>query len=254
MAEIKLFLLTSIDNEIKINQYFPTDINDQKSLTNMVKISQHYKNCGDGCIQTKDFIYYYKTFVPLSREDIPLFLLFYCTKTYKEKNIENLCEELFQILDNEHIEESKLKNEAKTLINDIFLQYKNLEKVKKISLGKDIKLSKNSFNESSYERNNSYESQNDNYRGDPRFYSYLVRKRVSRNESDIDLFLDDNVFKTCSFDDFGHNPVKRYNDNLLKNDNFEKWKKLKKHYLIFSIILCILTYFLFPVLLRFLFN
>lgn len=254
MAEIKLFLLSSIENELNINQFFPSDYNDQETLAELLKVSKHFKKCGDGCLQTKDFIYYYKTFIPLIKMDQNLFLLFYCTNSYNEKNIDSLCEEIFQILDDDPIEDMKLKKSAKTEINTVFLKYKNLNtEIKKNLLGTDLRISKRvNINESSDDR--SYISSSKAYsnkRGDPRFYSYIIRKQTSGNDSDI--FSDSNAFKTCSFDDSGLTVVKRFNENIT-NENFEKWQKVKKHYLIFSLILSIVTYFLFPLLLRLLFN
>jgi hypothetical protein len=253
MAEIKLFVLISIEDDLNINQYFPTDNDDQKSLTELVKVYNHFKKCGDGCLQTKDYIYYYRTYVPFSKRHTPLFLLFYCTNEYKEKNIENLCEQIFEILDDGHLEQSGLKNTTKQSINNIFLQYRYLEKIKKIPSRKIEKsTSKKTINESSYERTYSNDSDSDNMRGDPRFYAFY-RRQFSRNDSEDDLFSDNNAFKNCSFDDSGLTIAKRFNDNIT-NENFEKWKKLKKNYLIFSIFLSVVTYFLFPLLLRYLFN
>ena len=255
MAEIKLFLLSSLENEVNINQFFPSDYNDQETLAELLKVSKHFKKCGDGCLQTKDFIYYYKTFISLVKMDQNLFLLFLCTNSYSEKNIDSLCEEIFQILDDDPIEDMKLKKSAKSEINTVFLKYKNLNgEIKKNLFGIDIKIPKkpNNINEISDDR--SYISCSkvyNNKRGDPRLYSYIIRKQSSENDSS--LFSDSNAFKTCSFDDSGLTVVKRFNDNIT-NENIEKWKRVKKHYLIFSLILSIMTYFLFPLLLRLLFN
>ena len=90
-----------------------------------------------------------------------------------------------------------------------------------------------------------------NKRGDPRFYSYINQKQSMDNDSDI--FSDSNVFKTISFEDSGLNNTKKYNVNIT-NENFENWKKMKKNYLIFSLILCLFTYFVFPLLIRLIFN
>ena len=257
MAEIKLFLLTSIENDLNINQFFPSDYNDQNTISELLNVSKHFKKCGDGCLQTKDFIYYYKTFIPLVKNEQNLFLLFYCTNSYSEKNIDRLCEDLFQILDDEPIEELELKETAKNAINDVFLNYKNLKNdINQNLLGNEIKLKKKlSLNDSvSEEKADSSQSKiftGNNRRGDPRFYSYIIHKQLSSNDSD-DVFSDSNIFKTCSFED-SVAVNKNYKDNTT-NENFEKWKKVKKNYLIFSILLSIVTYFLLPLLLRYLFN
>ena len=67
MAEIKLFLLSSIDNDLNINQFFPSDYNDQNTINELLNVSKYFKKCGDGCLQTKDFKYYYKTFIPYQK-------------------------------------------------------------------------------------------------------------------------------------------------------------------------------------------
>ena len=123
-------------------------------------------------------------------------------------------------------------------------------------LANEIKLKKKlSLNDSiSEEKADSSQSKiftGNNRRGDPRFYSYIIHKQISSNDSD-DVFSDSNIFKTCSFED-SVAVNKNYKDNTT-NENFEKWKKVKKNYLIFSILLIIVTYFLLPLLLRYLFN
>jgi hypothetical protein len=258
MAEIKLFLLSSIENDLNINQFFPSDYNDQNTISELLNVSRHFKKCGDGCLQTKDFKYYYKTFIPLVKNEQNLFLLFYCTNSYSEKNIDRLCEDLFQILDDEPIEELELKETAKNAINDVFLNYKNLKNdINQNLLGNEIKLKKKlSLNDSiSEEKADSSQSKiftGNNRRGDPRFYSYIIHKQLlSSNDSD-DVFSDSNIFKTCSFED-SVAVNKNYKDNTT-NENFEKWKKVKKNYLIFSILLSIVTYFFLPLLLRYIFN
>lgn len=255
MAEIKLFLLSSIENELNINQFFPSENNNQQTKSELLKINEYFKRCGDGCLQTKDFKYYYKTYISLLKNGSNFFLLFYCTKSYKEKNIDKLCEEIFLILDDDPFEEMEFKNSTISAINQVFLKYQHLEADINTKLFvPELKNSK------IISRNESFDEKSDisslkgysNKRGDPRFYSYIINKQSSASDSDI--FSDSNVFKNCSFDDDSRLTVgKKFKDNIT-NENFEKWKKVKKNYLIFSIILSILTYFLFPLLLKFFFN
>ena len=127
MAEIKLFLLSSMnENEHSINQFFPLDFHDEASSSEVLKIKKIFKKCGDGCLQTKDYKYFYKTFIPLMNSEQNLFLIFYCTNSYSEKNIDKLCEELFIILDEEPIEDGEFKNTTKNEINQLFLKFKRL--------------------------------------------------------------------------------------------------------------------------------
>lgn len=260
MAEIKLFLLSSIfENEYNINQFFPLENHDQDTSSELLKIKKYFKNCGDGCLQTKDFKYYYKTFVPFVKNYQNFFLLFYCTNSYSEKNIDKLCEELFYILDDEPIEETELKSSAKSEINKLFLQYQHLSNDNNYNnininlIETNHKISKKNVFDFSDDRSDINSLKNyfiNNKRGDPRFFAYYMNKQ-SRNESD--LFSDSNAFKTCSFDDdSGVNTGRRFND--ITNENMEKWRKIKKNFLIFSVILGIITYFLLPLLLKLLFN
>jgi hypothetical protein len=260
MAEIKLFLLSSMnENEHSINQFFPLDFHDEASSSEVLKIKKIFKKCGDGCLQTKDYKYFYKTFIPLMNSEQNLFLIFYCTNSYSEKNIDKLCEEIFQILDDEPIEDMKLKNSAKLEINQAFLKYRYLDKdIKDLNVsifGRESKASKKiSISENIDDRSDLSSLKGYGYsnkRGDPRFYSYINQKQSMDNDSDI--FSDSNVFKTISFEDSGLNNTKKYNVNIT-NENFENWKKMKKNYLIFSLILCLFTYFVFPLLIRLIFN
>ena len=259
MAEIKLLLLSSLEKEININRSFPLDFNASEALNELMRVNKSLKNCGDGCLQTKDYKYYYKTFIPLSKSSPILFLLFYCTNSYSEKNIDKLCEEIFQILDDEPIEDMKLKNSAKLEINQVFLKYRHLDKdIKDLNVsifGRESKPSKKiSISENIDDRSDLSSLKGYGYsnkRGDPRFYSYINQKQSMDNDSDI--FSDSNVFKTISFEDSGLNNTKKYNVNIT-NENFENWKKMKKNYLIFSLILCLFTYFVFPLLIRLIFN
>ena len=257
MAEIKYFLLTSLENKLNISHSFPLNSDSPDNLNEILRINKSLKKCGDGCLQTKDYKYYYKTYVPFSKNETILFLLFSCTNTYNEKNIDKLCEELFQILDDEPIDDEKLKNSAILEINQIFLKYQNLDKdIIEVNINLYGRESRTSKKLSDY-----YEERSDlsslkggynNRRGDSRFYSYMAHKQSSLNESS-DIFSDSNVFKTCSFEDSGLNKTRKYKENIT-NENLQNWKKVKKNYLIFSLILCLVTYFLFPLLLKLIFN
>ena len=258
MAQIHLFFISSIkENELNVDIFFPSEFRDQNTLAEILKIKKHFKKCGDGCLQTKDYIYHYRTFISLSKKDQNLFLIFYCSNSYKENNIDKLCEEIFPILDDDPIEEMQFKKSTKSAINEVFLKYQHLDgNINKIStniFGNEQKNIKKSVNESSDDRSDISSSRGYIHkRCDPRFYSFNTHKEPSENDSD--LFSDSNAFKTCSFEeDSGLSVVKKFNENI-NNENFEKWKKVKKNYLIFSIILSVVTYFLFPLLLRLLFN
>ena len=253
MAEIKLFLLSSMnENEHSINQFFPLDFHDEASSSEVLKIKKIFKKCGDGCLQTKDYKYFYKTFITLMNSEQNLFLIFYCTNSYSEKNIDKLCEELFIILDEEPIEDGEFKNTTKNEINQLFLKFKrlnnnNYENINISLFGTSQRVTKKNVMDFCDEKSD-VSSIKKYKRGDPRFYSYFIRKPNSRNESS--MFSDSNVFKTCSFEDDSGVSARKFNTD----ENIEKWRKVKKNYLIFSVILSIITYIFLPLLLRLLFN
>ena len=143
----------------------------------------------------------------------------------------------------------ELKKTTKSSINKVFLKYQHLDgNINKYGSGRKAVINECSDDISDISSLKGYP----NKRSDPRFYSYNTLKQPSENGSDI--FSDSNVFKNCSFEDeSGLSVVKKINDTI-NNENFEKWKKVKKNYLIFTIILSLFTYFLFPLILRFLMN
>ena len=149
MSGLRTLLITSIDDEIPLTKFFPLDFTDQKALTELLIISENFKKCGKGSLQYKNKIFYYRTYIPtlpqndensVSMESYSdyfiysyntnkkkFFLLFLCDLNYKIKNIDNLTNEIFEVLDNNAFEGHKIKSASSNQINSLFNQYKKLE-------------------------------------------------------------------------------------------------------------------------------
>lgn len=139
MSGLNALLMTSIQDYLPLTQYFPLIYDDNKSITELLIIAKHFKNCGKGIIQHKNKLFYYKTYIPnipnikdnnnnsknksnsslsqsysdyfiysLDCNKKRFFLLFYCDLNYKQKDIDNLVDEIFEILDKGAFEGHKL--------------------------------------------------------------------------------------------------------------------------------------------------
>jgi Holliday junction resolvase RusA-like endonuclease len=151
MSGLEALLITSIEDELPLTKLFPSNFTDQKALTEILIITQNFKACGKGSLQHKNKIFYYRTYIPSlhSKDDNSLtqtqtnlsdyfiysydcskkkfFLLFLCDFKYKKKDIDNLTNEIFDILDNNAFEGHDIKIECCHKINTIFEQYRKLQ-------------------------------------------------------------------------------------------------------------------------------
>ena len=149
MSGLEALLITSIEDELPLTKLFPSNFTDQKTLTEILIISQNFKACGKGSLQHKNKIFYYRTYIPslhqkddnsLTQTNLSdyfiysydcskkkIFLLFLCDFKYKKKDIDNLTNEIFDILDNNAFEGHDIKIECCHKINTIFEQYRKLQ-------------------------------------------------------------------------------------------------------------------------------
>ena len=149
MSGLAALLITSIDDEIPFNKFFPFDYSDQFGLTELMIVSQYFNKCGKGSLQHKNKIFYYRTYIPtlikadsnsISNESISdyfiysydyhkkrFFILYLCDLKYKIKNIDNLTNDIFAVLDNNAFEGHEIKRESSNQINALFIEYKNIE-------------------------------------------------------------------------------------------------------------------------------
>ena len=152
MPELKALLMTNIQDSVPLTQYFPLNYNDDKSITELLIISKHFKNCGKGILVHNKNLYYYKTYIPQIKDikdnntDNPslsqsysdyflynldcnkkkFFILIYCDLNYKEKNIDNLINDIFAIFDEGAFDGHELKKNSRDKINSIFKEYQKL--------------------------------------------------------------------------------------------------------------------------------
>ena len=151
MSGLEALLISSINDEIRLNKIFPLNYSDQNNYTELIIISKHLKKCGKGSLQHKNKIFYYRTYIPSIRKpngnsgrsdtfsDMftynfdskgkKYFLLFLCYSKYKVKNIEILSNKIFEILDNNSHENegNEIKIESCIKISNIFDKFKNIE-------------------------------------------------------------------------------------------------------------------------------
>ena len=175
MSGLEALLLIGIDDELPLTKFFPYDYNQQKVLTELLIISQNFKQCGKGSLQNKNRVFYYRTYIPtlpkpegnsVSNESFSdyfiysydcnrkkFLLLFLCDLNYKVKNIDLLSNEIFEVLDNNAFEGHEIKRDSCNQINSLFEQYKRLEP----SLLKENQLNElnNKSNDSNYSINDS---------------------------------------------------------------------------------------------------
>jgi len=145
MSQLNALLISSIDYSLPINLYFPSNYQDKKSITDLLIISNHFKNCGKGSIQHNNKLFYYRTYIPnvpgeqenesisnsysdyfifsLDCNKNKYFLLFYCDLNYSKISLDKLTNEIFEILDKGAFDGNQLKNNSREQINNLFEKY-----------------------------------------------------------------------------------------------------------------------------------
>ena len=197
MSGLEALLITSIDDEIPLNKFFPFDYSDQVGITELTIISQYFKQCGKGSLQHKNKIFYYRTYIPaltkidsnsISNESFSdyfiysynshkkiYFVIFLCDLKYKMKNIDNLTNDIFAILDNKGFEGREIKTESCSQINSLFIEYKKVEP-NKGKINQLIELSPISPINSSDDSINNSNSSKEN----------MINKKISKSKKRID--------------------------------------------------------------------
>ena len=158
MSELNALLITSIQDYLPITQYFPLNYNNNESITELLIIAKYFNNCGKGILRHKNKLFYYITYFPklpdgkdnntnnsnsnsnsglsqsysdyfiysLDYNKKKFFLLFYCNSNCKQKIIEDLSNEIFDIFDKGVLEGHLLKKTARDEINNIVLEYQKI--------------------------------------------------------------------------------------------------------------------------------
>ena len=253
MSGLEAFLICDVDDELPFNKIFPLYYNDQNNLTELLIISQNFKNCGKGSLQHKNKIFYYRTYIPtltkaevnsISNESISdyfiysydssrkkFFLLFLCDTKYKQKYIDAFTTEIFEILDNNAFQGHEIKNECCHMINTLFEKYKkiepNLEMINPLTEINSINNSDDSLNDSS-----SNSSKKRAKRNKKRIDSRMVLpKQKKKSATSIDI--DDLTTLKESDTDLSLMFKKKFDKDLFL-PRVNKWKSIK----IINIILC----------------
>ena len=120
--ELKAILIRSIKRPKNLLLYFP--LNNEDIYKEQLRIiSKKIKKYGNGYLQNKDLVYYYKTF-SFHESNITLFCIIYYYYSLKRKYIEKLSEEIYELIDIKYISENnELNNHTITKINDLFYKY-----------------------------------------------------------------------------------------------------------------------------------
>ena len=260
MSGLEALLISSIDDEIPINKFFPTNYSDHKNLTELLIISKYFNKCGKGCLYHKNKIFYYRTYIPALHKQNQnshsesfsdyfiysydcqgkkFFLLFLCNLSYKVKNIDNLTIKIFEILDNNAFEDHKIKNESFIKISNVFEQYKKLEsnlseynQLREINITND---SSDSINSSNSSVNSKRQKVNVLKK---RIDTRMVLSKTKKDKSDIgSIDLDDLTTVKESDTDLSLK-FKQDFDKELFLPQIRMWKIIK----IVNIVLCIILF------------
>lgn len=269
MSGLEALLITSIEGDIPINKYFPTDYNNQNNITELLIIAEFFKKCGKGSLQHKNKIFYYRTYIPtmpkqdgnsVSNESYSdffiynydtnrkkYFLIFLCDLSYKENNINNLTNGIFVILDNKAFEGHEIKAESCHKINTLFFQYKNLQpKVGKLndlyiindsqfpSIDSSTSGNKSQGTNKDQESNKSQETKKKKKRIDSR----MVLPKLKKTKSTVSIDIDDITGVQDTTETDLSIMFKKDLDKELYLPKINKWKNIK----IINLIICIIFF------------
>lgn len=229
--ELKVIFLTNLKNCPAFIQYYPSKGN-QEHRNHLISISNSIKTYGNGILQNKNEVYYYRTFT-YEGSSQTLFCIIYYNLPYKRIYAENLVEEIYELTYNQNIFiHNEFDTKISKQINKLFYRYASIPKNEKKY--KNIKDSNNS--------NIINRSINSNYSN---YSNCSLRKQIysrvdnKQNKEKNDL---DNIFSNAPNAtelDFILKGKKLY--NLIK---ISKWKKSKKRWLWVFIIISVVLYVL----------
>lgn len=259
MAELKILLMTSIDDEFQFSKYFPEIYESSYIITELLILTKYFKKCGKGCLLSKDKIYFYKTFVPNTENSInknkgKIFLLFYCDSTYKQKYIDEFTINIFDLLEKDVFEDNKLKTNISKAINELFDIYKNIKNKEQI-YGEYVKnIMKNIMEE--FNGNNNILLQSDSLGSRRRFDSRIIRNR----ESSLMSIKEDYIPKLK--ENIELVKIKEESESILtmifRNDKYSdfsyKMKKIKKFKIINIIIFTVIGIVMYILLFIYIFK
>ena len=169
MSDLKAIIITNLKNTPDFIQYFP--INSGNEYKNhLIAISNSIKTYGNGYLQNKNGVYYYKTFT-FQNSNMVLFCLIYFQLPYKRKYIEKLSEEIYEIIENnkDKFSNGNIDNNISKIINKVYYKYCSIEKDDEEHEEENILKTVGSFNSFTrkliYSRINNKEEKNQNELG-----------------------------------------------------------------------------------------
>jgi hypothetical protein len=127
MSDLKAIIITNLKNSPDFIQYFPIDSGNEYK-NHLITISDSIKTYGNGYLQNKNGVYYYKTFT-FQNSNMVLFLLIYFQLPYKRKYIEKVSEEIYEIIDNnkDKFSNGNIDNNISKIINKVYYKYCSIE-------------------------------------------------------------------------------------------------------------------------------
>ena len=128
MSDLKAIIITNLKNSPDFIQYFPIDSGNEYK-NHLISISDSIKTYGNGYLQNKNGVYYYKTFT-FQNSNMVLFCLIYFQLPYKRKFIEKLTEEIYEIIDNnkDKFSNGNIDINLSKIINKVYYKYCSVEK------------------------------------------------------------------------------------------------------------------------------
>ena len=233
--ELKAIVLRSIKKSktLKIVKFFPLN-KEERFKNQLLMISNKIKKYGNGYLQNKDLVYYYRTFT-YQESNITFFCVIYYNYSLNRKLIENLADEIYKITDIKNIIiNNDLDNNILAIINDLFYKYRAIIKQEKgiRNCISGIEL----IGDTSEDKDNDFNSTNGIIYG--RKFNRTKQKDGNKTNSELG-----STFTNTPFTETELNFIMRgYNlNNIIK---IIKWKKSKRHWLITFIILSVLLYIL----------
>lgn len=229
--ELKAFLLRSIEAPQNFIRYFPLNSEDNFK-DQLLIISNRIKNYGNGYLQNKDLVYYYRTFT-LQESNITIFCIIYFHFSLKRKYLENLADEIYSISETYNLFENNHINENTILrINELYLKYISIIKKDKSAIGfcSGIELI----------RNNTEDGNNINIDYNSTKGIVQKSKRYSRIKSKTNCDLENTFTNTPLIETELTYIMRGYNLNKILI--IRKWKKFKNCWFIIFIIIGVLIY------------
>ena len=266
MSQLNALLISNIENTLPVNFYFPLNYQDKNTITDLLIISNLFKNCGKGSIQHNNKLFYYRTYIPnltgeqesesmsntysdyfiysLDCNKKQLFLLFYCDLNYSKKSLDNLANELFEILDKGAFDGNQLKNNSREQINNLFERYqKKSPKFEDTNLLENIgEKSDEEILELNIEKNRNHRKK----RFDTRIIETKIPKTKTFGEVSVDIdditSIKDSMTHTSSSMMFKQN-IKDY-ENTNINKEVQKMQKLNLilFFLLFIVMIIVIVF------------